>query len=113
MAKNRIPLSGIVYSTNADFKPEFENEQPINSLEPSEQKLKVRLETKNRGGKAVTVIDGFIGTNEDIEMLGKALKSHCGTGGSVKDGQILIQGDNREKLLQYLGKKGYKNVKKS
>ncbi|MFT3908821.1 MAG: translation initiation factor [Ferruginibacter sp.] len=112
MSKNKIPLSGIVYSTDPGFKPEYETKSSLATLEPAQQKLKLRLDTKHRGGKAVTLVEGFIGTNEDKEILGKKLKTFCGTGGSVKDGEILVQGDNREKMLQWFLKNGYKNVKK-
>ncbi|MEO6669535.1 MAG: translation initiation factor [Ferruginibacter sp.] len=112
MAKTKIPVSGIIYSTNPDFKPAYEQDGAVSTLEPAQQKLKVRLDTKHRGGKAVTLIEGFIGTVDDKEALGKKLKTFCGTGGSVKEGEILVQGDNREKLLQWLLKNGFKNVKK-
>jgi translation initiation factor 1 len=112
MSKNKIPVSGIIYSTNPDFKPVYEDEQSVNTLDPSQQKLKLRLDKKHRGGKAVTLVEGFVGTNEDKDVLGKKLKTYCGTGGSVKDGEILVQGDNRDKLLQWFLKNGYKNVKK-
>jgi len=81
-------------------------------LAPALQKIKVRLETKHRGGKAVTLIDGFVGTDEDAQDLGKKLKTFCGTGGSVKEGEILVQGDHRDKVLAWLIKMGYKLSKK-
>lgn len=112
MSKSKTPHSGIVYSTDPGFKPEYEEEQSLTTLDPAQQKLKVRLDTKNRGGKAVTLVEGFIGRDSDKEDLGKKLKTFCGTGGSVKDGEILVQGDNREKMVQWLLKNGYKNVKK-
>ncbi|MEO8769284.1 MAG: translation initiation factor [Ferruginibacter sp.] len=112
MSKNKAPLSGIVYSTDPAFKPEYEQDQSLITLEPAQQKLKIRLDTKHRGGKAVTLVEGFIGMDSDKEDLGKKLKTFCGTGGSVKDGEILVQGDNREKVIQWLSKNGYKNVKK-
>jgi len=74
--------------------------------------LKVRLETKHRGGKAVTLVEGFVGKNDDLEDLGKKLKNFCGTGGSAKDGEIIVQGHQREKVLLWLLKNGYKNAKK-
>lgn len=112
MAKDKMNRSGIVYSTNPGFKGfEEEVEQTVNLL-PAEQKLKVRLETKHRAGKAVTLLEGFSGSNTEKEEIGKKLKTFCGTGGSVKDGEILIQGDNRDKALQWLLKNGYKNSKK-
>lgn len=112
MSKNKFTSTGIVYSTDPGFKPEYEQEKEQTTLEPAQQKLKLRLETKHRGGKAVTLVEGFIGTTADKEDLGKKLKSFCGTGGSVKDDEILIQGDNRDKALQWLLKNGFKNVKK-
>ena len=109
--KNKSDTRGFVYSTDPNFK--FEEEQNSNeSLLPAQQKLKVRLDTKHRAGKAVTLIDGFIGTEDDLQELGKKLKSFCGTGGSAKDGEIIVQGDQREKVMQWLGKNGYKNVKR-
>ena len=104
--KNKPDTNGFVYSTNPDFK--FESESNAQeTLPPERQKLRIILETKHRAGKAVTVVYGFVGKEEDLETLGKALKSFCGSGGSVKDGEIIIQGDQREKMLGYLVKKGY------
>jgi len=110
--KNKPDIRGFVYSTdpNFSFQPEQENEQQ--TLEPHQQKLKIKLETKHRAGKAVTVVDNFTGTNNDLEELGKKLKNFCGTGGSVKDGEIIIQGDQREKVLQWLLKNNYKQTRK-
>jgi translation initiation factor 1 len=76
-----------------------------------EQPLSILLETKQRAGKTVTIVLGFIGSEEAMNTLGKALKNHCGTGGSVKDGEIIIQGDHRQKIFQYLKAKGYKKAK--
>ena len=109
--KNKPDSRGFVFSTDPDFK--FEEEQNFTeTLASSQQKLKVRLDTKHRAGKAVTLVEGFIGKDEDLQDLGKKLKSFCGTGGSAKDGEIIIQGDQREKVMQWFGKNGYKNVKK-
>lgn len=109
--KNKPDSRGFVFSTDPDFK--FEKEpDPTETLLPAQQKLKVRLETKHRAGKAVTLVEGFIGKEEDLEDLGKKLKSFCGTGGSAKDGEIIIQGDQREKVMQWFAKNGYKNVKR-
>jgi len=109
--KNKPDLRGIVYSTDPNFQ--FDQEQSNNETLPAaEQKLKVRLETKHRGGKAVTLVEGFIGKNADLEDLGKKLKNFCGTGGSAKEREIIVQGDQREKVLQWLLKNGYKNSKK-
>ena len=99
-------LSGLVYSTDPNFKIE-EEVIDVETLPTSKQKLKIKLETKHRAGKAVTLITGFIGKQTDAEELGKKLKSFCGTGGSVKDGEIIVQGDNIEKIKQWLNKNGY------
>lgn len=110
--KNRSEKSGIVYSTNPDFK--FENEHRVlETLPPSQQKLRMRLDTKRRAGKAVTLIEGFVGKEEDLEELSKKLKTFCGTGGSAKEGEIVIQGDQREKVLQWLKSNGYLQTKKN
>jgi len=112
MAKDKLNRSGIVYSTDPGFKAFESGEEQTVSISPAEQKLKVRLETKHRAGKAVTLLEGFSGSIAEKEDIGKKLKTFCGTGGSVKDGEILIQGDNRDKVLQWLLKNGYKNSKK-
>ncbi len=100
-------FSGLVYSTDPNFKIEEEKEEEQSTLEPKQQKLRIQLETKHRGGKTVTLVLGFVGTLADREELGKSLKAFCGTGGSVKDGEIIVQGDNREKIKQYLLKKDF------
>ena len=109
--KNRLDSRGFVYSTDPDFqfKQEFEN---LETLPPSQQILRVRLDTKHRAGKAVTLITGFVGKEEDLQELGKKLKSFCGTGGSAKDGEIIIQGDQREKVMLWLNKNGYVKAKR-
>jgi translation initiation factor 1 len=109
--KNKPDSRGFVFSTDPNFK--FAEEHHFDeTLLPVQQKLKVRLDTKHRAGKAVTLVEGFIGKEEDLEDLGRKLKSFCGTGGSAKDGEIIIQGDQREKVMQWFEKNGYKNVKK-
>lgn len=110
--KNKVDQRGFVYSTDPDFR--FEEEQPsiAETIPPAQQKLRIRLETKHRGGKAVTLVTGFVGKEEDLETLGKALKNFCGTGGSVKDNEAIIQGNQRDKVLQWLLKNGYKASKK-
>ncbi len=109
--KNKPDIKGFVYSTdpNFSFEPEQDNAE---TLPPAKQKLKIRLDTKHRAGKAVTLVEGFIGNVEDLEDLGKKLKSFCGTGGSAKNGKIIVQGDQREKLLQWLAKNGFKQTRK-
>ena len=109
--KNKPDNRGFVYSTDPDFRFGEENEQQA-TPEPAQQKLKIRLETKHRAGKAVTLIEGFTGANEDLEALEKQLKNFCGTGGSAKDGEIIIQGDQRDKVMQWLTRNGYKQAKK-
>jgi translation initiation factor 1 len=101
----------IVFSTDPSFS--LNNEQsPVESLLPPQQKLRIKLDTKQRAGKSVTLVQGYIGKEEDLEQLGKQLKNFCGTGGSVKDGEIIIQGDHREKIVQWLIKNGYDNSRK-
>ena len=109
--KNKSDKHGFVYSTNPDFNFQSEEETPAKTLPPAQQKLRIRLETKHRGGKVVTLITGFVGTEEDLEELGKKLKNTCGTGGSAKDSEIIIQGDQRAKVLQWLLKNGYTGTK--
>ena len=110
--KKKPNTIGFVYSTDPNFKPEVEQEIEEETLLPNQQKLKIRLETKHRAGKAVSLIIGFIGTQLDKEEMVKKLKNHCGTGGSTKDGEMLIQGDQRDKILQWLLKNGYAQSKK-
>jgi translation initiation factor 1 len=109
--KKKPNSSGIVYSTDPAFRMDDE-QTPEETLPPKQQKLKVRLDTKQRAGKAVTLVEGFSGTADDLEKLGKQLKTHCGTGGSVKEGQIIIQGDQRDKVSQWLLNKGYSSTKR-
>jgi translation initiation factor 1 len=109
--KNKPDSRGFVFSTDPGFQFEEESMETATLL-PAAQKLKIRLDTKHRAGKAVTLVEGFKGKEEDLEDLGKQLKSFCGTGGSAKDGEIIVQGDQREKVLQWLLKNGYKQAKK-
>ena len=106
MSKKKIDTSGLVYSTDPNFSVEEEQEQQ-ETLSISQQKFKVRLDTKQRAGKVVTLVEGFVGTQSDLENLGKQLKTKCGTGGSAKDGQIIIQGEYKIKVIEILQKMGY------
>lgn len=101
-------MGRLVYSTNKNLIIEDEKEPEAETLAPAEQKLYVCLDKKQRGGKKVTLIEGFVGTTADLEDLGKKLKNHCGVGGSAKEGEILIQGDHREKVKVWLEKNGFK-----
>ena len=110
--KNKADSRGFVYSTDPGFS--FEPERnTVETLAPAQQRLRIRLDTRHRGGKAVTLVEQFTGTEADLEKLGKQLKAFCGTGGSAKDGEIIIQGDQRDKVLQWLLKNGYTQTKKS
>lgn len=97
----------IVYSTNPDFNYDKEEEVEAETLDPKQQKLRVNIEKKGRGGKTVTVISGFTGTEDDLKELGRKLKTKCGVGGSVKDGEILIQGEFKQRIVDLLKAEGY------
>ena len=111
--KNKPDTRGFVFSTDPSFRFEEEEKVPQETLPPAQQNLRVKLETKHRAGKTVTLVDGFAGSDEDAEKLGKQLKNFCGTGGSVKDREIIVQGDQRDRVLQYLLKNGFSKTKKS
>lgn len=112
MSKKNIPDNrGFVYSTDPNFSFDRKEEAEA-TLPPAQQKLRILLDKKQRAGKIVSLITGFIGTDEDLQELGKKLKGVCGSGGSAKDGEILVQGDHRDKILQWLLKNDYKNSKK-
>ena len=102
--KNRL---NIVYSTNKDYQYEHEEEETTETSPKDKQLLRIQLDKKNRKGKSVTLVTGFIGTSDDLRTLEKLLKSKCGVGGSSKDGEILIQGDFRQKILDILKNEGY------
>ena len=104
-------LKSLAYSTDPDNVPNDEIEE-IPALEPDEQKLYVSLDKKQRGGKKVTLIEGFQGHEDDIRQLGKDLKKLCGSGGAVKDGEIIVQGDCRYKVVGFLQKEGYRVKRK-
>ncbi len=103
----------IVYSTNPSYQYETEETEEVETLEPGKQNLRIELDKRNRGGKAVTLITGFVGTDDDLKELGKTLKTKCGVGGSAKDGEIIIQGDFREKILTLLTAAGYRAKRKN
>jgi len=110
--KKQGRTDGLVYSTNQDFYNDFTPEDnTAETLQPEKQKLRVKLDTRQRAGKVVTLVENFVGTKEDLEKLGKQLKTKCGTGGSVKDGLIIIQGDYREKIIGWLKDWGYTETK--
>ena len=113
MSKKRLHTAGgMVYSTDPDFKLQEELSPGPKTLLPAEQKIKIRLDSKHRAGKVVTLLEGFVGTNTDREALEKKLKTFCGTGGSVKENAIIVQGDNRDKVLQWLHRNGYSAAKR-
>ena len=101
-------LTGVVYSTNPDFEYQYEEDEITETLPPQRQTLKIQLDKKQRAGKQVTLVSNFIGTEEDLTALCKELKAKCGVGGSCKSDEILLQGDHRDKITQYLQSKGYK-----
>ncbi|HVK47544.1 MAG TPA: translation initiation factor [Pseudobacter sp.] len=110
--KNKGDNRGFVFSTDPNFKFEEEQREETATLPPAQQQLRVQLDNKQRAGKVVTLVFGFVGMDDDLEALGKQLKNFCGTGGSVKDGEIIIQGDQREKVMQFLQKNGYTKTKR-
>lgn len=101
----------VIYSTNPNFQYETGNTEEAETLSPNQQKLRVQLDRKNRGGKVVTLVTGFVGTDDDLKELGRMLKSKCGVGGSAKDGEIIVQGDFKQKVIELLKKEGYTQTK--
>lgn len=99
---------GVVFSTNRDFNYENESSEEQSTLPPQQQNLKVQLDRKKRAGKSATLVSGFVGTEDDLKSLGKMLKTKCGVGGTVKEGEILIQGDFCNKIIDILKSEGYK-----
>ena len=113
MSKKKMnPRGGLVYSTDPNFNLEEEMIDEQDKLPVSQQELRIRLDTKHRAGKAVTLVEGYTGSMSEKEGLCKKLKTFCGTGGSVKDNAIIIQGDNRDKVLQWLLRNGYLSAKR-
>ena len=106
--KKRI---GVVYSTNPDYEYSDDSQEEADTLPKNQQKLRLNMERAGRGGKTVTLMKGFVGSDEDINALCKLLKQKCGVGGSVKDGEIIIQGDHRQRLVEILKKEGYTQTK--
>lgn len=112
MSKKRSNSSGLVYSTDPNFKLPGEEKDDTTTVPPDQQHLRIRLDARQRAGKVVTLVQGFQGKTADLEALGRKLKSYCGTGGSAKDNEIIIQGDNREKIFSWLHKQGFLQAKK-
>ena len=106
--KKRI---GVVYSTNPDYEYSDDSQEESDTLPKNQQKLRLNMERAGRGGKTVTLVKGFVGSEEDITALCKLLKQKCGVGGSVKDGEIIIQGDHRQRLVEILKKEGFCQAK--
>lgn len=105
MAKKKKRKVGVMYSTNTNYNFEYEKEEE--TLAPNEQWLEIWIDKKNRGGKIATLVKGFIGKEDDLKDLGKLLKSKCGVGGTTKDGEVIIQGNHRDKIMVILNSKGY------
>jgi len=110
MAKKKF--TNVVYSTNPNFQFEVEEEETVDTLPKNQQKLYVSIDKKQRAGKEVTLIEGFIGSEDDLKELGKMLKGKCGVGGSVKDGEVIIQGNFRDKVMDLLVKDGFQVKRK-
>ncbi len=103
---------GMVYSTNPDFEYKTPQDKAADTLVPGKQNLRVSLDRRHRGGKQVTLVTGFVGSDDDLTALGKLLKTRCGVGGAAKDGEIIVQGDFRDRVVELLLKEGYARTKK-
>lgn len=101
----------VVYSTNPDYNYEMNEAEEQDTIPPAQQRLRVQLDRKNRGGKVVTLVTGFVGTDNDLKELGKLLKSKCGVGGSAKEGEIIVQGDFKQRVIELLKAEGYTQTK--
>jgi len=108
MSNKNKNLRGVVYSTDPDYQYKTAEDAGSTTLSNRQQQLRVRIEKNHRGGKTVTIVAGFVGTQDDLESLAKTLKQKCGTGGSAKDGEILIQGEMKERIVKLLNEMGYK-----
>ena len=102
---------GVVFSTASDFDYRTDTEEKVQTLEAKSQKLRVRIEKNGRGGKTVTIVSGFVGSEDNLRELGKVLKSKCGVGGSAKDGEVLVQGDFKQRVIEILRAMGYSQTK--
>ena len=111
MKASKTQRQGVIYSTNPEFSYQTDEENTPATLPAQQQQLRVQLDKKQRGGKQVTLVTGFVGADADLQALGKLLKTKCGVGGSAKDGEIVVQGDFRDKVLEVLLKEGYKAKK--
>jgi len=111
--KNKKKRIGVVFSTNPDFEYQNQGNENMDTLEPQQQRLRVLIDRKKRKGKEVTLVVGFEGSDDDLKALGKMLKSKCGVGGSVKEGEIIVQGNQRDKVMKLLLDAGYSQTKKS
>jgi len=112
MSKSKKDRTNVVYSTNPNFNYDYEPEPEHETLTNNQQLLYVSIDRKQRGGKEVTLVEGFVGTDDDLKELGKMLKSKCGVGGTAKDGEIIVQGSFRDKVMELLVKEGYKVKRK-